>query len=128
MTTQAAHAVELAGRVAVLSGVAQNPDGSVKITVGSNGQVQNLHLSDGACQLGGPHLARQIMSVMHAAQADLSAEVTDVVHATVGADTEIGRAVLRSFHTRLPPPRGTDHDSDMTEDHECGVSEVRDGH
>jgi hypothetical protein len=125
VNTHAAQAVELSDRVATLSGVAQNPDGSVTVTVGCDGQVQALHLENSACELGGPALARQIMSVLHAAQADLSSRVTDAVRAMVGADTETSRAVVASFHTRFPSPEVTDHDGDLSADHDGAVSEVR---
>lgn len=121
VNTQAAVAVDLSRRVAALSGVAQNPDGSVKITVGVSGQIQHLHLEDSACELGGPQLADQIMSVMRAAQADMSDQVSDAVHATVGAGNETGRAVLSLIHSRFPPSKANEHDTCVSEDHDAGV-------
>ena len=42
---------------------------------------------------------------MRRAQAALSVRVADEVRATVGEDTETGRAVIHSFDARFPAPR-----------------------
>lgn len=42
------------------------------------------------------------MSVIRRAQAALSGRVAEEVEATVGADSETGRAVVNSFETRFP--------------------------
>lgn len=99
---QAARAAELSRRVAALTGTARSEDGSIKVTVGSSGQVRELELDDRVRRLPGAELARQIMSVMGRAQAGLSTKVADEVRATVGTETETGRAVIHSFQTRFP--------------------------
>jgi hypothetical protein len=75
------------------------------VTVGSTGQVERLDLDDRVRELSGPRLADEIMSVMRRAQAALSIRVADEVRATVGEDTETGRAVIHSFDCRFPTPR-----------------------
>jgi YbaB/EbfC DNA-binding family len=112
---QAARAAELSRRVAALTGTARSEDGSIKVTVGSSGQVRELELDDRVQRLPGAELARQIMSVMAGAQAGLSAKVGDEVRATVGTETETGRAVIHSFETRFPPQA----------DHPDGVGDER---
>jgi hypothetical protein len=99
---QAARSVELSRRVAALTGTAEGRDGAIRITVGSAGQVERLELDERVHELPGPRLAEEIMSVMRRAQAALSGRVADEVQATVGADTETGRAVLHSFDARFP--------------------------
>jgi hypothetical protein len=86
--------------------------------------VEQLHLEDGACALGGPQLADQIMSVLGAAQVDMSDRVTDAVAATVGADTETGRAVLSSFRTRFLSAKPSDHNPGVGEDHDSTATVV----
>lgn len=104
--TQAERAVQLSRRVAALAGAAQTPDGSIRVTVGSSGQVTELKLDDRVRRLRGEELAGQIMSVMRQAQASLSTLVAREVQATVGADSETGRAVIHSFESRFPRQDG----------------------
>ena len=99
---QAARSVELSRRVAALTGTAAGRDGAIRVTVGSAGQVERLELDERVHELPGPRLAEEIMSVIRRAQAALSDRVAEQVQATVGADTETGRAVLHSFETRFP--------------------------
>jgi hypothetical protein len=99
---QAQQAVELSRRVAELIGSAEGRDGAIRVTVGSAGQVEVLELDDRVHELSGPQLAREILAVMRRAQAVLSAEVVEQVRATVGADSEAGRAVIGSFDGRFP--------------------------
>lgn len=94
-SAQAERAATLARRVAALTGSAESPDGSIRVTVGSSGQLAKLELDD-------RELARRIRAVMRRAQASLAAKVTAEVRDTVGADSETGRAVIHSFETRFP--------------------------
>lgn len=99
---QAAHSVELSRRVATLTGTSEGRDGAIRVTVGSAGQVERLELDERVRELSGPRLAEEIMSVMRRAQATLAARVAEEVRATVGVDTETGRAVIHSFDSRFP--------------------------
>lgn len=99
---QAARSVELSRRVAALNGTAEGRDGSIRVTVGSAGQVEQLDLDDRIHDLSGPRLADEIMAVIRRAQAAMASRVTEEVQATVGADTETGRAVIHAFDTRFP--------------------------
>jgi hypothetical protein len=67
--------------------------------------VERLDLDERVHELPGLRLAQEIMSVMRRAQAALSVQVVDEVRATVGEDTETGRAVIHSFDARFPTPR-----------------------
>jgi hypothetical protein len=101
---QAERSVELSRRVAALTGSAQGRGGAIRVTVGSSGQVEALELDDRVHELSGPQLAREIVVVMRRAQAVLAAQVAEQVQATVGADSEAGRAVIDSFEARFPVP------------------------
>jgi hypothetical protein len=111
VSAQAERAAVLSRRVAALTGSAQSTDGSIRVTVGSSGQVESLDLDDRVRQLRGAELSRRILSVMRKAQASLAGQVATEVQATVGADTETGRAVIHSFESRFPGP-GSDGDGD----------------
>jgi hypothetical protein len=95
ISAQAERAATLSRRVAALTASAESADGSIKVTVGSAGQVESLDLDDA-------ELARRILSVMRKAQSNLARQVTSQVEDTVGADTETGRAVIDSFESRFP--------------------------
>jgi DNA-binding protein YbaB len=99
---QAAASVDLSRRVAALIGEAEGRDGAIRVAVGSSGQVQRLELDERVHELTGPRLADEIMSAIRRAQAALSGRVAEEVQATVGADTETGRAVIHSFDARFP--------------------------
>jgi len=102
VNAQAERAAQLSSRVAALTGSAESNDGSIRVSVGSTGQIEKLELDDRVQRLRGEDLAKQILTVMRKAQAKLSAQVTEEVQATVGADTETGRAVIHSFDARFP--------------------------
>jgi len=104
VNAQAERAAQLTSRVAALTAKAESADGSIKVTVGSTGQIERLSLDDRVQRLSGNELSRQILAVMRKAQASLSTLVTSEVAATVGVDTETGRAVIGSFETRFPQP------------------------
>jgi hypothetical protein len=96
ISAQAERAATLSRRVAALTASAESADGSIKVTVGSAGQLESLDLDDA-------ELARRILSVMRKAQSNLARQVTAQVQDTVGAETETGRAVIDSFESRFAP-------------------------
>jgi hypothetical protein len=109
VSAQAERAATLSRRVAALTGHASSTDDSIRVTVGSSGQLEKLDLDDRATDLRGDELSRRILTVMRKAQSDLAAQVSTEVEATVGAETETGRAVIHSFSTRFPaPPRDSE--------------------
>lgn len=112
VNAQAERAAQLTSRVAALTANAESNDGSIRVTVGSTGQIEKLALDDRVQRLSGEELARQIMNVMRKAQASLSTLVSSEVAATVGVDTETGRAVIGSFEQRFPPPPQDDREED----------------
>ncbi|GAA1643119.1 YbaB/EbfC family nucleoid-associated protein [Actinoplanes couchii] len=101
---QAERSIELSRRVAALTGSAEGLAGAIRVTVGPAGQVEALDLDDRVHDLSGPLLGREILAVMRRAQAVLAARVAEQVQATVGADSEAGRAVIGSFEARFPEP------------------------
>ncbi|MGW4942419.1 YbaB/EbfC family nucleoid-associated protein [Actinoplanes sp. NPDC004185] len=108
VSAQAERAAELSRRVAALTASAESRDGSIKVTVGSSGQVESLELTDRVDRVPGPELSRHIMAVMRDAQAQLAVRVSAHVEQTVGSDSETGRAVIHSFESRFPAPERDD--------------------
>src|SRR4051794_21374177 len=102
--SRAEAAAELARRVAVVTAVARNDDETITVTVGVNGQVEGLDLDDRVQRLSGRELSGQILAVMRVAQRRLTERVAAEVQATIGDDSETGRAVLAAFERRFPGP------------------------
>ncbi|NMO50152.1 hypothetical protein HH310_02965 [Actinoplanes sp. TBRC 11911] len=108
VSAQAERAAALSRRVSALSGSAENSDSSIRVTVGSSGQMESLELADRVQRLRGAELSRRIMAVMRSAQTRLAEQVAVQVERTVGADTETGRAVIHWFESRFPAPKRED--------------------
>jgi YbaB/EbfC DNA-binding family protein len=108
VNSQAQRSVELSRRVAALTGSADGRDGAIRVTVGSGGQVERLDLDERVHEMPGPRLAQEITAVMRRAQAALATRVADEVRATVGEDTDTGRAVIQSFDSRFSAPGDED--------------------
>lgn len=97
-------AAALADRVATLRASASGAEGAVLVTVAGSGNVTDLELDERSLGLGAPGLAIEILRTIRRAQAELAGQVADAVEATVGAETETGKAVLDSFTQRFPRP------------------------
>jgi DNA-binding protein YbaB len=99
---QAARAAQLAQRVAGLTARAENREGSVVVTVGAAGQVEDLELDDQMYDMSPPELSRSILAVMRSAQQRLTEQVAVQVRETVGLDSPTGQAVVDGFTRRFP--------------------------
>ncbi|GAA4598264.1 hypothetical protein BJY16_002647 [Actinoplanes octamycinicus] len=95
-------AAALADRVAALQASAAGADGAILVTVASSGNVTGLELDERSLGLGAPGLATEILRTIRRAQSALAERVADAVEATVGTETETGKAVLDSFTQRFP--------------------------
>ena len=94
---RAAAARELSQRLSLLSGSARSPDGSVAVTVGPSGVVRALTLDEAVRRQPAAQIARSILATLGAAQAALVAQARIAADETVGAGSELGRAVLSSY-------------------------------
>jgi hypothetical protein len=97
---QAAQAKALSERLAQLTGSARSDDDLIEVSVGPSGAVTNLRLDEGIRRQAAARTAREILATMRAAQAALAQHVAAAVAETVGAETEVGRAVVASFTSR----------------------------
>ena len=102
MSERAARAQEMSQRVAALTVSASGAGGAVSVTVAGSGIVTDLWLDPRVLRWPAEEIARQVLTTMRRAQAQLAEEVATVVRATVGSDTETGKAVVASFRTRFP--------------------------
>ncbi|MGH8791271.1 MAG: YbaB/EbfC family nucleoid-associated protein [Stackebrandtia sp.] len=91
----------LARRMESLSLTAVNKQRNVLVTVDGNGAVQELRLEKSIQNLPADAIAAEIMNTMRRAQAQLVEAARQVVKATVGVESEIGKAALASFCRRF---------------------------
>jgi DNA-binding protein YbaB len=98
---RAAQAKALAERTAGLLATAEEADGLIEVTVGSNGQVTGLRLDEGIRRQPAATTARQIMAAIRAAKAELTRQFRSITAETVGVDSETGRAVMAGLAARL---------------------------
>jgi DNA-binding protein YbaB len=110
VSARASAAAEMADRVALITATATGADGAVRVTVNGSGLLSDLKLDNRVQRMPGEELAAEIMRVMRRAQSALADEVGSVVHDTVGADSETGRAVLDSFERRFPHEEDPDEE------------------
>ena len=99
---RAAQARDLAARLAGLTAAARSDDGFITVTVGPDGAMTGLELDEEVRRKPAAQTARQILSTLAAARADLTTQATTVTEETVGADSETGKAVIASLTRRQP--------------------------
>jgi DNA-binding protein YbaB len=107
---QAAKAREMADQVGNVQTSASSKDGSVTVTVVASGAVVDLRLTDQIRRYSSGELANEILTVMRAAQARLTGQVSDIAARTLGADSEAARAVVGAYQQRFPEASASDDD------------------
>jgi len=113
---QAAKAREMADQVGNVQTSASSKDGSVTVTVVASGAVVDLRLSDQIRRFSAGELANEILTVMRAAQARLTSQVSEITARTLGPDSEAGRAIVGSYQQRFPDLVADDDDRDRDDD------------
>lgn len=84
---------------------ATSPDGRVKVTVGADGAVTGLELTDKVRSMAPEEISAQIMATMRRAQADIAGEVAETMTATLGEeDAQTRSVVLDQLRERFPEP------------------------
>ena len=98
---RAARAQDFSSRTAALTSVARSADGSVEVTVGSDGQLVDLHLSERTRNQSAQTTAREILDLLQEAREDLLRQIGAAAADTIGSDSDTGRAVLTSMEAKL---------------------------
>jgi len=97
-----ARARELTSRVMGLRATGESQHGAVRVTVESTGVPVDITLGDETANWRPERVSTEIMAAMRRAQQQLTEAVADAARATVGVESETGRALLESFHARFP--------------------------
>lgn len=92
---------EMAAKMDGLRVTATNPDENVRVTVNSAGMVEDLRLRDSIRDRPADEIAGAILTTMRKAQERLAHGAQQVVRATVGEESETGKAALAGFRRRF---------------------------
>jgi YbaB/EbfC DNA-binding family protein len=95
---------EFTARVGGLTGVAESPDGRVRVTVDRTGVPTAIDLDRAVEGWPADRLSEVIMATLRRAQLGLTARVEQAAADTVGAGSETAAAVLRPYYERFPEP------------------------
>lgn len=98
---RAEQAQSLTQRTEGLSATARSDDRLVEVTVSSNGQLLDLRLDEDIRHQSAATTAREILATLRRARTDLLRQFDEATAETVGADSETGRALMRSIRARL---------------------------
>ncbi|MEV8504887.1 YbaB/EbfC family nucleoid-associated protein [Actinoplanes sp. NPDC051475] len=98
---RAEQAQSLAQRTEGLFATARSDDRLVEVTVSSNGQLLDLRLDEDIRHQSAATTAREIVATLRRARADLLRQFDEATAETIGADSETGRALMRSIRVRL---------------------------
>ena len=100
VTERRARARDLSARLRRLRETARSPDGSITVSVGAAGDLLGLTLGESVRDRSPAVLAAEIMATVAVARAALLDGVVSAAEATVGAESVMGRVVVRSFASR----------------------------
>jgi phenylpyruvate tautomerase PptA (4-oxalocrotonate tautomerase family) len=111
ISAHAQRSAQLASQVSELLITELGAEGAIEVTVGGSGVLTDLRLTERAGALAPAALAHEILATMRRAQGRLAGRVAELANDTVGADTELGRAVVDTFTMRFPVPTEEAHDA-----------------
>lgn len=79
-------------------------DGTLAVTVASNGDVVALEIKDAAMRKQASELSHSIMTTLRAAQSQLAARMQEALAPVLGDETGAMEAVINGYHERFPAP------------------------
>jgi DNA-binding protein YbaB len=107
---------ELQQQLDQTSATESTQDGSIRVTVDSNGVPTRLEFTEDVRERPPSRLADEVMACMRRAQATLRGRVEELVHTTVSADDPPARNIVAQYQERFPDPAedtaGFDPDAD----------------
>lgn len=104
VSARAQAAVALSDQVAGLESTGQALDGAVRVRVDGAGRLVDLYLDERVRQVPAGEVAAGVLRAVALAQHGLNHLVAQAVAATVGAESETGRAVVDGFAAQYPDP------------------------
>lgn len=108
-----------------LSVTESSRDGAIQVTIGSNGILRNIQLSEGAANRPMPKLAAEIMRAIQAAQAKIPDLMQRAVADTVGLEDTAAQHVLGAARKNFPQP--PEDEDDGPQSRAGGLQDMRFG-
>ncbi|WP_210435609.1 YbaB/EbfC family nucleoid-associated protein [Saccharopolyspora sp. ASAGF58] len=94
-----------------ISATETSRDGSIQVTVGSNGILQNIQLTENANNRPMAKLGTEIMRAVQAAQAKIPELMQQAVASTVGLDDSAAQHVLGEARKNFPEPPAAEEEA-----------------
>lgn len=95
---------ELQRQLDQTTATASSSDGAVRVTVDANGVPTGIEFSERVRDLDPRRLSAEVMSCLGRAQAELRAQVEELVQDTELADDEPARNIVSQYRQRFPDP------------------------
>ncbi|MEU5851114.1 YbaB/EbfC family nucleoid-associated protein [Saccharopolyspora shandongensis] len=101
-----------------ISATETSRDGAIQATIGSNGILQDIQLSDNAAKRPMAKLGAEIMRAVQAAQAKIPTLMQQAVSNTVGLDDVAAQHVLTQARKNFPEPPEDEPEAPRSHGHE----------
>ncbi|CAM06013.1 YbaB/EbfC DNA-binding family protein [Saccharopolyspora erythraea NRRL 2338] len=98
-------------------------DGTVELTVASNGILTGIHIAESASARPMSQLSSEIMHTLRVAQSRIPELMERAVADTVGSDDSAGQHIVGRLRARFPEPPEEDQD-DQVRSRRTGVQEM----
>jgi DNA-binding protein YbaB len=113
-------------QVTAITATDSSRNGIVTVTVDSSGAVTDLRITDQVRNLPGSEVAALVLSTMRRAQSRITAQVAEVMRATVGDDPQTVNAVVSTYQERFPEPEPEPSGHSTVRDKRIGYEEDED--
>jgi len=99
----AADTQEMSARFGELKAVAVDPDGLVRVTVDSSGNMVDVQLSERTRRIDTEHTGQAILAAVSAARAQMAEASAAIISETLGSDSPAGQAIADRVRSQLMP-------------------------
>ncbi|WP_232013989.1 YbaB/EbfC family nucleoid-associated protein [Glycomyces terrestris] len=102
----AADTQEMSTRFGELKAVGADPDGLVRVTVDSSGNMVDVQLSERTRRIDTEYTGRAILAAVAAARAQMAEASAQIISETLGSDSAAGQAIADRVRSQLMPQSG----------------------
>jgi outer membrane murein-binding lipoprotein Lpp len=92
---------QLASRMSVLNGTAQDREGLVQVVVDAHGSITRLWLNEGIRAKPAGEISTMVLGTLRAAQADLARQVSEEAERAYGAGSQAATAIAENARLRF---------------------------
>ncbi|GAA1660540.1 hypothetical protein GCM10009830_02000 [Glycomyces endophyticus] len=102
----AADTQEMSNRFEVLKAVGADPEGLVRVTVDSGGNMVDVQLSERTRRIDTEYTGQAILAAVAAARAQMAEASAQIISETLGEDSPAGQAIASRVRAQLMPKTG----------------------